>query len=381
MQNPLFIGSVDGTESTISMPTDRSFTVTANGGTISTPSFSATLQSGGTPTLVEPVTFSGNGAYHWNGMLQVSGAAGSSVTINGGSAGVSVNGGKIQVNAGATVFAGGSGDPFTDSTNGQAHVAIVSNGLFEVTMGNKAVAAIGGTGTVKVDAGTTLVSDGVAVANLTINGSQQIRSNGGTSGTSMVSALTLGGGTNAWSGGLDLTDNKLIVEATSLTKATAMAALQNEATFGQTNAAGIFSTTLPAGVVVAVVDNASLPTMKMSFGGVATDANSILVAPELLGDANIDGKVDLNDLNTVLNNLGVATTAWTSGNFDGAATIDLNDLNSVLNHLGVSFPAGANTVAIAEGLASGAVAATPEPTSLMLLAAGVPLLMKRRRKN
>ena len=55
----------------------------------------------------------------------------------------------------------------------------------------------------------------------------------------------------------------------------------------------------------------------------------------LLGDCNGDGRVDLNDLNIVLNNLGITTYNRTQGNFDGAATIDLNDLNDVLNNLGV----------------------------------------------
>jgi autotransporter-associated beta strand protein len=85
------------------------------------------------------------------------------------------------------------------------------------------------------------------------------------------------------------------------------------------------------------------------------------------GDANEDGKVDLNDLNIVLNNLGTTSGNWTNGNFDGAPTIDLTDLNDVLNTLGSS------SVALS-------AAAAPEPTTLALLAGAIPLAVYRRRR-
>jgi photosystem II stability/assembly factor-like uncharacterized protein len=75
----------------------------------------------------------------------------------------------------------------------------------------------------------------------------------------------------------------------------------------------------------------------------ATGGRGVIVATltPLVGDANLDGQVDLSDLNVVLNNLGQPDTAWADGNFDGAATIDLTDLNDVLNNLGQSTTAPA----------------------------------------
>ena len=87
-----------------------------------------------------------------------------------------------------------------------------------------------------------------------------------------------------------------------------------------------------------------------------------------LGDANGDGRVDLNDLNIVLNNLGTATSARSAGNFDGAATVDLTDLNDVLNNLGDSFVNGGLT---ASGVVQGSVVAAEPGTVGVLGVAGV----------
>ncbi|MGN6370532.1 MAG: LamG-like jellyroll fold domain-containing protein [Phycisphaerae bacterium] len=75
----------------------------------------------------------------------------------------------------------------------------------------------------------------------------------------------------------------------------------------------------------------------LAIGVVDDTINGALsLSTALLGDVNRDGKVDLTDLSTVLNNFGNATPNWTSGNFDHAATIDLTDLSQVLNNFGQS---------------------------------------------
>ena len=199
-----------------------------------------------------------------------------------------------------------------------------------------------------------------------------------TAGTTKTNSLTLGGTTNNWTGNLSLSNNKLIVESTPSAKAVALNTLQNQAFYGHTHATGITSNALPANLALAVIDNGALATPFTIFGGVAVDTNSILIAPELLGDSNIDGHVDLNDLNTVLNNLGVANTSWTTGNFDGASTIDLNDLNDVLNNLGTTY-ANSSSVIAAEALIGSATpdAPIPEPASIAFL---LPVILLRRRK-
>ena len=230
------------------------------------------------------------------------------------------------------------------------------------------------TGGTIVNAGTLIVANPTALGTggiaIHIGGTLQLQSSFAQAVT--VPSLQLDGSTNAWSAAVDITNNKLIIED-AITHAGTLATVQNQVAFGASHATGIISTALPAGTAIAVLDNAV--TQFTSFGGVAVDANAILVAPELLGDANVDGKVDLNDLNIVLNNLGTANINWTSGNFDGAATIDLNDLNDVLNNLGQTF---ANPTSTEQALAA---QAAPEPASLTLLASAVALPLFRRSRR
>ena len=82
----------------------------------------------------------------------------------------------------------------------------------------------------------------------------------------------------------------------------------------------------------------------------------------LPGDANLDGKVDINDLTIVLAHYN-QTGAWAQGEFTGSGTVDINDLTIVLAHYNQSFGS------------AGGIAAVPEPSVLLLLAAGLAGLL------
>ncbi len=263
----------------------------------------------------------------------------------------------------------GSGQLITNSpTNGQFGGTISGNGGSIVKQGAASFILSGAnsfTGGTAVFGGLLLVANPQALGNgpLTIHSGATTQLQVGLSSAVLVTSLTLDGSPNNWSGALNITNNKLVVEPAA-NKSAALANLQN-----QVATLNITSSTLPAGYGLAVLDNAV--TNFTTFGGQTVDTNSLLIAPELLGDANADGTVDLTDLSTILNNFGVATANWTDGNFDNAATIDLTDLSDVLNNFGM-----ANTSA------SAAIPApTPEPASLTFLAAALcaPALRRRRR--
>jgi hypothetical protein len=88
------------------------------------------------------------------------------------------------------------------------------------------------------------------------------------------------------------------------------------------------------------------------------------------GDANEDGRVDINDLTIVLAHYNQTGMTWTQGEFTGDGTVDINDLTIVLSNYGWT------------GTYSGVMKAVPEPASLVLLGAGALALLafiKRRR--
>ena len=92
--------------------------------------------------------------------------------------------------------------------------------------------------------------------------------------------------------------------------------------------------------------------------------------PPVPGDANLDGRVDVNDLTVVLTNFGRSGATWATGDFVGDGKVDVNDLTIVLANFG---RAGASS--------GGNVSAVPEPLTLALLAAIGLLGVVWRRRN
>jgi hypothetical protein len=244
----------------------------------------------------------------------------------------------------------------------------------------------GGTATLTADSGSatstplSITVNGGAVVLATTQHLNAATINGGkmqvTSGTLKTNTLTLASSAGNFTGALDLTMDPLVVEPTASAKATVLGNLENEVAYGTTHTTGILSSTLATNMTLAIVDNANFG--QTTFRGVAVDSNSLLVVPAILGDANLDGTVDMNDLTIVLNHLGSTTTAFTAGNFDGAATVDLTDLNDVLNNLGASIPSG-NLFLSVQARPSPSVAGVPEPGSLLILASFSALLLRRRK--
>ena len=102
---------------------------------------------------------------------------------------------------------------------------------------------------------------------------------------------------------------------------------------------------------------------------VASDLNNAaMILESLPGDANRDGKVDINDLTIVLTNFGLSGSpldvTYSQGDFNGDGKIDINDLTIVLTHFGQSI-----------GSSAAGMAPAPEPGSLAVVAAGLAGLL------
>lgn len=110
----------------------------------------------------------------------------------------------------------------------------------------------------------------------------------------------------------------------------------------------------------------------------------------LVGDANGDGTVDINDVtNTILDYTHTGQT-WAQGDYGGDGTVDINDVTNVilnytqslngLNPLVLSDLAMISAENPGNTVLSSALASVPEPASLGILTiAGASLLMRRRR--
>ena len=92
--------------------------------------------------------------------------------------------------------------------------------------------------------------------------------------------------------------------------------------------------------------------------------NGYLLNPALSGDANLDGRVDINDLTVVLANYNQAGMVWSNGEFTGDGTVDINDLTIVLANYNNTFASSA-----------AGTAAVPEPSAWLLAAGGLAALL------
>jgi T5SS/PEP-CTERM-associated repeat protein/autotransporter-associated beta strand protein len=93
-----------------------------------------------------------------------------------------------------------------------------------------------------------------------------------------------------------------------------------------------------------------------------TVSHQVIVMWTLYGDANLDGTVNGADLNTVLSNYNQAGN-WNHGDFNYDGTVNGGDLNTVLSNYNQSLSVGA---------------AVPEPSMLLLAAAGLTALLAYR---
>jgi autotransporter-associated beta strand protein len=106
----------------------------------------------------------------------------------------------------------------------------------------------------------------------------------------------------------------------------------------------------------------------------------------LLGDSDLDGKVNVADLANLAGNFGkTAGQFWLNGDFDYNGNVNVADLADLAGNfgkqLGVGSDAGGGSAAASAAVVAG-VAAVPEPGSFGVIGvSGAALLLRRRRRN
>ena len=185
-----------------------------------------------------------------------------------------------------------------------------------------------------------------------------------------VSALTITG-----SGQLDLANNHLFINYGSGAdpKASIVAWIKSGFAAGSWNGAGIISTSAPTrmsghyGLGFADSTDAGNPAGLASSG-------QIEIKYTLLGDANLDGTVNVADFNALAAHFNSTSQLWSSGDFNYDGIVNAEDFDAIARNYGqvMSSPALGT-------LGSGDLGrAVPEPTALAAL--GVVVSLGRRRR-
>ena len=90
-------------------------------------------------------------------------------------------------------------------------------------------------------------------------------------------------------------------------------------------------------------------------------------APYLFGDANLDGSVNVSDLNALGQSWLGHPNAWQLGDFNADGTVDAGDLNKIGQNWLVTIPSAA------------AAQSVPEPRGWCLLVISLACIVCRRR--
>jgi hypothetical protein len=169
---------------------------------------------------------------------------------------------------------------------------------------------------------------------------------------------------------LNLNDNALIVDYTT---ASPFESMRMDISYGRIYSALSDGATRGLGYADNVVLGAT------SVGGEPVDPTSVIVTFTYLGDADLNGRVDVADLGRLASSWQTSAP-WTNGDFDYSGFVDVADLGMLASNwqAGVGSSLGPS---LQEALASMGLghAVVPEPVAIGLIALGVIWLTMRGR--
>ena len=279
----------------------------------------------------------------------------------------------INAGTGATTYPGGYGDGGTGYNISAA--AINANGFLAGYGDNPSTLvqdAYGWNGSAWIDipgyAGRGTISRAID-SNGNIVGASRNSSNKNHpfyapyTGSTWGAMVDLGlNGSNTSGSALGINDNGQMVgwQSNSTNTATAY-------TWSTTPGSGVPLSTLVSGGTSWTFQQATAVNNQCDIVGDGTDAlgnNKAFLLTALPGDANLDGRVDINDLTIVLAHYGQTGTTWAKGEFTGDGTVDINDLTIVLAHYGqtrrlVSRDAGRRAGAVGPAVVGGRAGRPP----------------------
>jgi hypothetical protein len=218
---------------------------------------------------------------------------------------------------------------------------------------------------------------------LAVNGELTVRPDGTAAATSNVKRLDVDA-----EGVFNLGNNGLVVDYAS-NAASVLLDIESKISGGQLTGGGA----APAGAMALTGGSYGLGYGEASrvlgpgggrFMGQDVDASAVLVRYTLLGDANLDARVDFLDLVALAQNYnGGGGRVWSEGDFNYDGAVNFLDLVSVAQNynaaLPAALPAGAPANFASEWTA--ALASVPEPASLLWVAGAFAALTGRRARS
>ena len=315
------------------------------------------------------------------GDLEIGDAATGTLNLSGGT-----------LNIAGTVFTSkqATGNGHANVTGGTLNAsAMINNGVFDFTGGNANVGVIDGSGTTNVGSTQLLQVAHVRQNSLTVNGGTvKINPSGAANGVSVVNTLSINSG-----GKLDLTNNELIVKSIGVGTASGgvyngvSGMIQSGRNNGGWGGSGIITSQTTAiagnlttlGVASAAQAKGIGATDTAVWNGQTVTGGDTLVMYTYGGDANLDGKINVDDYGRIDFAVPLGIAGWSNGDFNYDGKINVDDYGIIDFNVGIQGPPFGSSMAATSGIAS--VSAVPEPASIGLITMVAAGLIARRRRR
>lgn len=198
---------------------------------------------------------------------------------------------------------------------------------------------ISGPGSLTVSLDSDVAATQIRIGALDVSARGRISPGGGTLGTTRVNTLRVFG-----VGRLDLTDHDCVIDYATLSP---LDAIQTVVTSGFANGLwngfGVYSSSAAATqgtdarTGLGYAEASDVYANPFEFSGVEIDATSVLIKYTLVGDANLDSRVDITDFARLAGAFN-QTSIWSSGDFDYSGTTNISDFALLAGNFNKSLP-------------------------------------------